>query len=208
MAILCVINVAVFAVAGVTMLHSWHGARTDARMLAESKARSATRTCRLKGVGEAGGVAAEGQNGDGSLLQPTQGERGVARITKHATLSRMTNSTFAAHETLGNGVEEIDAIVRLYRVSYRVALASGKTKDILRHISLEIRPGLTAIMGPSGAGKSTLLSLLAGRLIGGTVSGGVYSKSILASITFILIISCVGPLTLHTVLDLRSRLRH
>lgn len=65
-------------------------------------------------------------------------------------------------------------MARLYNVSYTVDLSDGSTKHVLRHVSLELRPGLTAIMGPTGAGKTTFLSLLAARLVGGTISGGVY----------------------------------
>lgn len=69
-----------------------------------------------------------------------------------------------------------DATIRLYNVSYQVG---NPLKHVLRHVSLEIQPGLTAIMGPTGAGKTTLLSLLAGRLVGGRISGGVYGMSLL-----------------------------
>ena len=39
--------------------------------------------------------------------------------------------------------------------------------QVLRHLSLEARPGLTVILGPNGAGKTTLLKAIAG-LIGRT----------------------------------------
>lgn len=42
-----------------------------------------------------------------------------------------------------------------------VCLGRGK-KPRLAGISVQIRPGVTAVLGPSGAGKSSLLSLLAG----------------------------------------------
>jgi iron complex transport system ATP-binding protein len=42
-------------------------------------------------------------------------------------------------------------------------VALGGT-PVLHGVSLELRPGWTAIVGPNGAGKSTLLRALAGLL--------------------------------------------
>lgn len=53
-------------------------------------------------------------------------------------------------------------------MSYRgqhIAFSTSK-KNILRHVSLEVRPGeFTAVAGPNGAGKSTLLKILSGELM-------------------------------------------
>ena len=42
-----------------------------------------------------------------------------------------------------------------------LSLRLGSTQA-LRDVSVELRPGWTAIVGPNGAGKSTLLRVLAG----------------------------------------------
>jgi iron complex transport system ATP-binding protein len=49
----------------------------------------------------------------------------------------------------------------LQAVSLQVALGG---RAVLRDVSLELRPGWTAVVGPNGAGKSTLLRALAGLL--------------------------------------------
>jgi ATP-binding cassette, subfamily B, bacterial len=52
--------------------------------------------------------------------------------------------------------------IRMDRVSYRYPAG---THDVLREVSLELRPGqVVAIVGPNGAGKSTLAKLLCGLL--------------------------------------------
>jgi ATP-binding cassette, subfamily B, bacterial len=52
--------------------------------------------------------------------------------------------------------------IRVERVSYRYPAG---TDDVLREVSLELRPGqVVAIVGPNGAGKSTLAKLLCGLL--------------------------------------------
>ena len=44
-------------------------------------------------------------------------------------------------------------------------------KTIINGVSLQLKDGVCAIMGPSGSGKTTMLDMIAGRLVGGTVSG-------------------------------------
>ncbi len=52
--------------------------------------------------------------------------------------------------------------------------ASVGTKEILKGLSLEVRPGeIHAIMGPNGSGKSTLANVLTGREIAVVTSGTV-----------------------------------
>jgi iron complex transport system ATP-binding protein len=52
-------------------------------------------------------------------------------------------------------------LATLQAVSLQVALGG---RAVLRDVSLELRPGWTAVVGPNGAGKSTLLRALAGLL--------------------------------------------
>ena len=65
-------------------------------------------------------------------------------------------------------------MLRAYRTSYQVKTPTGNEVNIIRHVSVQIHPGLTAIMGPSGSGKTTMLDFFAGRLIGGSIRGRLY----------------------------------
>jgi ABC-type multidrug transport system ATPase subunit len=67
-----------------------------------------------------------------------------------------------------------EGTLRAYRVSFIVKKDDGSDLHILRHVSLEIGPGVTAVMGPSGCGKTTCLDLFAGRLLGGRIDGHVF----------------------------------
>ncbi|MGB8929908.1 MAG: nitrate/sulfonate/bicarbonate ABC transporter ATP-binding protein [Anaeromyxobacteraceae bacterium] len=63
-------------------------------------------------------------------------------------------------------------LVSLERVSHSFVLPSGQRLEVLRDVSVEVRPGeVVALLGPSGCGKSTILRILAGliRPTGGLV---------------------------------------
>ena len=54
-------------------------------------------------------------------------------------------------------------LVSLEHVSHSFVLPSGQQLEVLRDVSVEVRPGeVVALLGPSGCGKSTILRILAG----------------------------------------------
>ena len=40
-----------------------------------------------------------------------------------------------------------------------------KKVKALRHVSYELKPGITALLGPNGAGKSTTIKMMSGILV-------------------------------------------
>lgn len=63
-------------------------------------------------------------------------------------------------------------MLQLENISYSVTDESGKTKNILDNISVEIDDRFVAVTGPNGGGKSTLAKIIAG--IYKPTSGKIY----------------------------------
>jgi ABC-type multidrug transport system fused ATPase/permease subunit len=89
------------------------------------------------------------------------------------SLARLVGVSVVRDERPASGPEPVDETLAVDHVSY--AYRSGR--DVLRDVSLTVRPGeRLAIVGPTGAGKSTLGRLLAGvdaPRLGSVTVGGV-----------------------------------
>ena len=59
-----------------------------------------------------------------------------------------------------------DEVIRVAHVSKSFSDGSGRSVEVLRDISLEVREGkFVCLVGPSGCGKTTLLNMMAGMVV-------------------------------------------
>ena len=77
--------------------------------------------------------------------------------------------------------------LQVVMVSYTVPTRKnhGEPLSILSDVTLQISPGITAIMGPSGSGKTSLLDMVAGRLEGGDIRGCIFYDGAVRSAEYI-----------------------
>jgi iron complex transport system ATP-binding protein len=68
------------------------------------------------------------------------------------------------------------ALAAVANASFGYALPGGGRREVLRDVSMELRPGeVVGLLGPNGSGKTTMLRLLTGQLapdLGSVVFGG------------------------------------
>ena len=74
------------------------------------------------------------------------------------------------------------AHIQVHNLSYQITKRKQyslktDTKYLLEGVSLNFKPGLTAILGPSGSGKTTLIDVLSGRKNAKKVKYDFYKKN-------------------------------